>query len=190
MGFKIENYEREIKTIMNKQEKKYSFDLSGKLIELDFRDIRKIYLPKDKNYCEIWYYNGEKIHTTIDEYYNIQEFMIDNNLDNFMNRFELPIEFEDKFESDTTLLDDYKILNNLVKTYEDKQLIVAVEELSELQKELCKSLRDKTNIDNLIEELADVEIMLQQIKIYFDIPSLDIEIMKKRKINRTKERYL
>ena len=37
------------------------------------------------------------------------------------------------------------------------QLVVAVEELSELTKEITKCLRNKGNIDHLAEEVADVE---------------------------------
>ena len=63
------------------------------------------------------------------------------------------------------------------------QLIVATEELSELQKELCKTLRGKMNIDNIAEEIADVEIMLAQLHIIFNI-DYDIEKQKKTKLER------
>ena len=43
------------------------------------------------------------------------------------------------------------------------QMIVAVEELSELQKELCKNLRNENNVDHI----ADVKIMLEQLEIVF-----------------------
>lgn len=76
----------------------------------------------------------------------------------------------------------------VVDTYGNQQVIVAIEELSELQKELCKALRCKVNFDNITEEIADVEIMLEQMKIYFGINEDEIEGMKKLKIKRTKER--
>ena len=78
----------------------------------------------------------------------------------------------------------------LIEKYKDKQLIVAIEELSELQKELCKTLRGNINKENIIEELADVYIMLAQIKIYFSITSNEVEEMIDKKIERTKERLL
>lgn len=78
----------------------------------------------------------------------------------------------------------------LIEKYKDKQLIVAIEELSELQKELCKTLRGNINKENIIEELADVYIMLDQIKIYFSITSNEVEEMIDKKIERTKERLL
>lgn len=76
----------------------------------------------------------------------------------------------------------------VVDTYGNQQVIVAIEELSELQKELCKALRNNANYDNIVEEIADVEIMLEQMKIYFNIFNKDLERMKKLKVKRTKER--
>ena len=69
------------------------------------------------------------------------------------------------------------------------QIIVAIEELSELQKELCKYLRDKTNIRNISEEIADVEIMLEQLKLIFENET-PVSIEKEYKLARTYERYL
>lgn len=43
-------------------------------------------------------------------------------------------------------------------------------------------------LDNLIEEIADVEIMLEQVKYLLQIPEDEIEAVKIFKINRTKER--
>ena len=42
------------------------------------------------------------------------------------------------------------------------QTVVAIEEMSELQKELCKMLRGQANAEHIAEEIADVEIMLAQ----------------------------
>lgn len=58
-------------------------------------------------------------------------------------------------------LEVYKIL--LDRYGKQMQSIVAVEELSECQKEICKFLRGKGNIDHLAEEVADAAIMLEQI---------------------------
>ena len=82
------------------------------------------------------------------------------------------------------------LYKELIAKYGMLQLVVVIEELSELQKELCKSLRDKTNIDNIIEEIADVEIMLEQLKLYFKIDNNKIDNIKSEKLNRTKERLL
>ena len=84
---------------------------------------------------------------------------------------------------------------NIISKFEIKnQIIVAVEELSELQKELLKDLRffeekKLSSIDNITEEMADVEIMLDQLKIIYNNKE-DIEKVKKIKIHRTVERYL
>lgn len=71
----------------------------------------------------------------------------------------------------------------------EAQTIVAIEELSELQKALCKHLRGQTNFENIIEEIADVKIMLAQLELIFDCDLLVIQEMAK-KLQRTEERYL
>lgn len=56
----------------------------------------------------------------------------------------------------------------------ETQLTVALEEMSELQKEICKALRGFTHPAELAEELADVTIMLEQLRIIFSIgPAVD-----------------
>jgi len=47
----------------------------------------------------------------------------------------------------------------------DAQTLMAFEEMAELQKELCKHARGKDNREAIAEEIADVEIMLEQMKI-------------------------
>lgn len=63
----------------------------------------------------------------------------------------------------------------------DSQLTVAVEELSELTKEICKYKRYGNNIDHIAEEIADVEIMLEQLKLIFNC-SDSVEAWKTKKI--------
>lgn len=48
------------------------------------------------------------------------------------------------------------------------QVLMAIEEMSELTKELCKNDRGRENAAHIAEEIADVEIMLGQMKILFD----------------------
>lgn len=83
-----------------------------------------------------------------------------------------------------------KIYDHLLNKYKDKQLIVAIEELSELQKEFCKALRGQDNIKNIIEEMADVEIMLEQMKIYLGIDEDVLVTEKIYKLWRVFEREL
>lgn len=71
----------------------------------------------------------------------------------------------------------------------EKQIIVAIEELSELQKALCKYLRGKGDNLSISEEMADVQIMLEQLEFIFS-NTQSIENIKELKIRRTEERYL
>ena len=48
------------------------------------------------------------------------------------------------------------------------QMAMAVEEMSELTKELCKYRRGRNNVESIAEEIADVQIMLRQLVILFD----------------------
>lgn len=48
--------------------------------------------------------------------------------------------------------------------------------------------KEQMALDNLVEEIADVEIMLEQIKHLLQIPEEDIQAIKLFKVNRTKER--
>ncbi|MBQ9089946.1 MAG: hypothetical protein IJY58_02740 [Alphaproteobacteria bacterium] len=50
------------------------------------------------------------------------------------------------------------------------QLLMVLEEMSELQKEILKNInRGKDNLDAIIDETADVEIMLAQLKHIYQI---------------------
>lgn len=73
----------------------------------------------------------------------------------------------------------------------DAQLNVAIEELSELIKEICKRKRGYPNVDNLTEEIADVEIMVEQLRFICESEYciLDrIDKWKAYKLNRLEER--
>ena len=65
------------------------------------------------------------------------------------------------------------------------QVLIAIEELSELQKELCKSLRgdDAIPFDHIAEEIADVEIMLEQLKMIYQVEA-ETTAWKKQKLVR------
>ena len=63
------------------------------------------------------------------------------------------------------------------------QKIMVIEEMSELTKELCKELRDRGNVENIADELADVEITLAQLKIIYNINNL-VEKHKDFKLHR------
>lgn len=76
------------------------------------------------------------------------------------------------------------------------QMIKTVEELSELSQALCKSLirlnytKEKISlesVDNIFEEMADVEIMLEQCKIMFQCDK-EVNEWKHKKIERLERR--
>lgn len=55
-----------------------------------------------------------------------------------------------------------------VRTYgKQSQLVMAMEEMSELTKELSKNIRGEKNVSAISEEIADVEIMLEQLKVIY-----------------------
>ena len=47
------------------------------------------------------------------------------------------------------------------------EMVVAIEELSELTKELCKEMRGRGNKEAIAEEMADVEIVLAHLKLIY-----------------------
>ena len=82
-----------------------------------------------------------------------------------------------------------KTLEKAIATYgKDMQLNVAIEEFSELIKEICKSKRGADNKKAIIEELADCYIMMEQIQIIFDIQNHAINEVVDYKITRLENR--
>lgn len=80
------------------------------------------------------------------------------------------------------------------------QKVVAIEELSELQKAIAKSIRhegtktfstplkEERIRTDIIEEMADVYICLDQLKEMFNIDDDSITFMKEKKIGRLNDR--
>lgn len=68
------------------------------------------------------------------------------------------------------------------------QMHMAIEEMAELTKELCKNERGADNRESIIEELADVYITLEQIEIIFGIDLVEIRKMQESKLKRLEER--
>ena len=66
---------------------------------------------------------------------------------------------------------------------EENQLTVALEELSECQKEICKFLRGYGNAGHLAEEIADSLIMLEQVVYIFGLDEM-VDQQVERKIQR------
>jgi hypothetical protein len=84
-----------------------------------------------------------------------------------------------------------EILDSALKQFGlEKQIIKCVEELSELQKELCKQLWGQGNLENIKEEIADVEIMIEQVKKGLDIGFYELEAVRVRKLNRLSKKLV
>lgn len=69
---------------------------------------------------------------------------------------------------------------------------IAIEELSELTKAIVKLRRygRLTDWSNLIEEIADVEIMIEQLKIMHNIPEENVEAHRKVKLSKLEKLIL
>ena len=65
------------------------------------------------------------------------------------------------------------------------QLGMAIEEMAELIQALNKFNRGKVSLDSISEEIADVEIMMEQLKEIFG-NSTSVNLIKIEKINRLK----
>ncbi|CUN12296.1 MazG nucleotide pyrophosphohydrolase domain-containing protein [Turicibacter sanguinis] len=81
---------------------------------------------------------------------------------------------------------DSVICKKAVETFgADLQQMVAIEEIGELLQAISKRARGKDNRDNLAEEIADVEIMLEQLKYIHNCP-IEVELWKARKLDKLK----
>jgi len=89
-------------------------------------------------------------------------------------------------------MDKIKIYETATKKWGiHAQLLVAIEELAELQKAICKHINRDGPIQDLWEETADVEIMCEQIRHIFSnvqsgyhCPKHNIDEVKKQKLER------
>lgn len=69
----------------------------------------------------------------------------------------------------------------------EKQLDMLIEEMSELTKEICKLKRGKDNHNQIVEEMADVYIMLEQLCMICDIIPHEINMFIEIKTSRLKK---
>lgn len=70
---------------------------------------------------------------------------------------------------------------------EETQLVVALEELSEIQTEICKALRGFVPPAQLAEEVADATIILEQLRYIFGIGKA-VDMMVDIKISHLAQR--
>lgn len=81
-----------------------------------------------------------------------------------------------------------EIFETALKTWgAGAQTLMVFEEMSELQKELCKNARGKENVEQIAEEIADVQIMLEQMIILHGCEEA-VKEYKRSKIERLKIR--
>lgn len=81
-----------------------------------------------------------------------------------------------------------QVVNNAINHYGIfLQKLVAIEEMAELIKEIIKSFRGDKNRENIVEEIADVEIMMQQLSLIHDC-TFEVVEMRRKKIERLKTR--
>lgn len=78
--------------------------------------------------------------------------------------------------------DRKKVYDQAIELYgAEAQIHMVLEEMSELTKELCKSFRPGgTTLDKIADECADVTIMLEQLRIIFDMNDQVCEHMDKK----------
>ena len=89
-----------------------------------------------------------------------------------------------------TLEQRLNVLNSAIRTFgKENQKVVIIEELAELQKELTKDLRGKPNLQKIAEEMADVEIMLEQLELIYGVGLIQQkQVFKENKLKRLVER--
>ena len=85
-------------------------------------------------------------------------------------------------------MDDKKIYKEALNKYgAQMQETICIEELSELQKTLCKNIRGKGSMEDISEEIADVQIMLAQMILLFNLES-EVEKWRNTKLERLRDR--
>ena len=95
---------------------------------------------------------------------------------------------------------DKMILTKAIQHYgKESQVDMCIEEMSELTKALLKERRCKNKdketsayyrkcVDDIIEEIADVQIMLDQMTIVFDNGGFAVDRVRAMKVERLKDR--
>ena len=78
-----------------------------------------------------------------------------------------------------------KIYKQAIKTYGKKaQKLMAIEEMSELTKEICKDFRQRNNRECILDEITDVSIMLEQLIMIYDFKPNELSKQKQMKLLR------
>jgi hypothetical protein len=88
------------------------------------------------------------------------------------------------------MMDRLVLYKALEKWGINAQVMMLIEEMSELTKEICKNFRGRDNRTEMLDEICDVSIMLEQAKIVFNFSDEEIEEHVDFKINRIQERLI
>lgn len=81
------------------------------------------------------------------------------------------------------------IMLDVINLYGDHaQIDMTIEEMSELTKELLKNRRGKENRSQIADEMADVYIMLEQLKFIFGVDETELKVNAEFKLQRLNER--
>lgn len=72
----------------------------------------------------------------------------------------------------------------------ESQKMMLLEEMAELQKEICKEFRGELNKDAITEEVADVLIMLEQVQMMYDISDIRLLEITSEKLVRQLRRII
>jgi len=70
------------------------------------------------------------------------------------------------------------------------QLDVAIEECAELIKALSKAVRGNEDDMKICEEIADVEVCIDQLKLFYDPTTLKVAMFKEFKLRRLEKFYI
>lgn len=72
----------------------------------------------------------------------------------------------------------------------ESQKMMLLEEMAELQKEICKEFRGELNKEAITEEVADVLIMLEQVQMMYDISDIRLLEIANEKLARQLRRIV
>ena len=72
----------------------------------------------------------------------------------------------------------------------ESQKMMLLEEMAELQKEICKEFRGELNKEANTEEVADVLIMLEQVQMMYDISDIKLLEITSEKLVRQLRRIV
>ncbi len=72
----------------------------------------------------------------------------------------------------------------------ESQKMMLLEEMAELQKEICKEFRGELNKEAITEEVADVLIMLEQVQMMYDISDIRLREITSEKLVRQLRRIV